>query len=505
MLKYRLAVGLLLLCNTVVGAQTQRLVLPVAKWQAMQSALQSGQAKWLFSLPALQRVVVEVEWDKTLRQWSNYHDTVGHFVSTEAVPPNDPDYKTQWFLPEINALEAWQYSQGAGVRIALIDSGVEQDHPDLSANLDWAAGYDFADDDPDPSDMTLSGHGTTMAGLIAAVCNNGKQVCGIAPKATIVPYKINRAGNDEFFSSDMAKAILAAADSDVMIINLSVSLPKADAWVEEALAYAWQQGKIITAAAGNEGEAQISYPASSQWTLAVGATDDQKKLFEISNYGDGLSLVAPGRGLLTTSRGKAEFIVHGTSGATALTSGVLALMAAYQPRDNKTLLRDLLQATVDLADIGFDTQFGFGLLNAERAVNPTQTFEKQGVHFFQPALQSALKAGDTLQLGLIFSKMAHSSADVFLRLNQPSATLARDSIYWVYGQAMSMEKVALNQAVESPWPFSEAEFALALFGKVALLGSGQLGQVAYAGIYELMVELATINNHWHDRYLVYLH
>jgi len=141
-----------------------------------------------------------------------------------------------------------------------------------------------------------------MAGLIVATCHNEKGGCGVAPAAKIIPYKINQHSESRFLASDLAAAILAAADSPAKIVLLSLVLDNYSQIVQDALFYAKAQDKIVVAAAGNTG-GTVAYPASEPWVIGVGAFDKSGQRLRESNYGEGLSLNAPGVDLITTLPG----------------------------------------------------------------------------------------------------------------------------------------------------------------------------------------------------------
>jgi subtilisin family serine protease len=319
---------------------------------------------WLvLEIPNTRRVLRTSKEGDT-KEWPYQLDRQGYFASnpTTLPIPNDPRYTEQWHLTQIGIFNLWKMTQGEGSIIALLDTGVDPDHPDLSANILFDQGYDFGDEDEKPYDE--NGHGTAMAGLMVAQCYNDEGGCGVAPAAKVIPYKINQQNQDGFFESNLAAAILAAADSQAKIISLSLALTNYSQIVQDALDFAKTKDKIVVAAAGHKGNA-VAYPASESWVIGVGAFDKEGQRLPSSNYGDGLSVSAPGIDLLTTllGTGYADWY-DGTSGAAALVSGVLALMTALEPNATAPQLTvTLLASCQDIDPPGFDSQQGFGHLN----------------------------------------------------------------------------------------------------------------------------------------------
>ncbi|MEZ5671086.1 MAG: S8 family serine peptidase [Thiotrichaceae bacterium] len=199
-----------------------------------------------------------------------YHDVRGRFAATVTSPPDDIEYSKQWHLTEIGAPEIWQFTQGKGVKIALLDSGVDYQHPDLKENILYSEGYNFGDNNTNVQDLT--GHGTAMAGLMVGVCHNQIGICGVAPQAKVIPFKINQQDQTDFSSTDLALAILTAAGSDTDIISMSLTLDEYAPWVEHALEYAKLKGKSLVMAAGNESK-QVSFPANLPYVITVAAHD----------------------------------------------------------------------------------------------------------------------------------------------------------------------------------------------------------------------------------------
>lgn len=243
----------------------------------------------------------------------------------EPIPPNDPRYGEQWALPVIGLPEAWENLPSRTVTVAVIDSGICMNHPDLQGRI--TQGYDFVDDDNDPTDTF--GHGCGVAGVIAANSNNGIGIAGVAPNVQIMPLRVlNEVGLGSY--SSIANAIVYAVDNGAEIINLSLAGPTSSVILEAAVAYAVDSGVVVIAAAGNFGREGAFYPAAYPSVIAVGSVDPVTLAqSSFSNYGSDIDVWAPGRDILTTNMiGDYEF-VSGTSFAAPIVAGITALSEAY--------------------------------------------------------------------------------------------------------------------------------------------------------------------------------
>lgn len=287
-----------------------------------------------------------------------------HILRVAALP-NDPELGSQWALVTIRAAAAWGLALGEpSVIVAVIDTGVRASHPDLAGQV--LPGYDFVNQDSNADDD--HGHGTLIAGVIAARYNNNVGVSGLAPGVRILPIKAlsaNGIGTD----FDVAKGIRWAADKGAKIVNLSLGGPEESKSMQEAVDYAHARGVTVIAAAGNEGKSSIYYPAAGRNVIAVGATDRSDRRAGFSNYGKGLSVTAPGVAVLTTSYKGDYSYVSGTSIATPHVAGLAALMVSRNPSLVPDQVQDLMQrATADLGKGGWDAEFGHGRIDAPGAV-----------------------------------------------------------------------------------------------------------------------------------------
>jgi len=245
-------------------------------------------------------------------------------TATPSVPtyPNDPRYAEQWALPAIGAPEAWAAmpADAPVITVAVIDSGICADHPDLAGRIQ--AGWDFVQSDDTPQDDF--GHGCSVSGIIAANINNSVGIAGVAPNASIMPLRVlNASGVGSY--SDVAAAIVFAADNGAQVINLSLGGSSPSATLEAAVNYAIAKGVIIVAAAGNNGTEGALYPAAYPDVIAVGSVDRDLQHSAFSNYGPLIDIWAPGRDILSTQRDGTYALVTGTSFAAPYVAGAEAV------------------------------------------------------------------------------------------------------------------------------------------------------------------------------------
>lgn len=325
--------------------------------------------------------------------------------------PNDPRYSSQYALTNINWQNLFDVLPPAQqqVIVAVLDSGVDITHEDLQTNIwqneteangqpgvdddgngyvDDIHGWDFTDApnipghgdskdrDNDPDDE--SSHGTNVSGVIAASANNNLGVVGVAPDAKIMPLRASAsllAGGSFLQEDDLAAGILYAVENGAHIINMSWGGPESAQVIQDAIAFAAQQGLVLVAAAGNSGEPGLSYPAANNNTIAVGATDRSDVLANFSSTGAAVDVVAPGLSILTTQLGNSYTVRSGTSLAAPHVSGLAALILSRNPNLNAQQIRSLIQSTAkDLGTAGFDNNFGAGLIDVGALANRISTF-----------------------------------------------------------------------------------------------------------------------------------
>lgn len=284
--------------------------------------------------------------------------------------PNDPYYKYQWGMPMIGADKAWDGLSGdPRVIVAVIDTGVDYNHEDLAA-VNESLGWDFVNNDADAMDD--EGHGTHVAGIIAATMNNNKGVVGVAPKVTVMPVKVLDAKGSGW-TTDIADGIRYAADHGARILSMSLGGDTPDTWMYSATRYAVSKGALVIAAAGNEGTEAPSYPGAYPWVLAVGALGFDGNRAYYSQYGSFLDIMAPGgssngtpeHDILSTYPGNKYVYMAGTSMATPHVSGVAALYWSYNIGfTNKQVGSMLIKYADDLGTPGWDKYYGYGRVDA---------------------------------------------------------------------------------------------------------------------------------------------
>lgn len=299
-------------------------------------------------------------------------DRLGKF----ALVPNDPYLGSQWHTQKIGAAAAWDISQGQGVTIAVLDTGTDCTHPDLSAAC--VAGWNMVDNNSNTADV--SGHGTQAAGAAAAISNNGAGVAGIAGQAKIMPIRIG--GSNGFMYSDVAAGLTYAADKGVRVANMSIYGALGSSSILSAAQYFKSKGGLVITSAGNAATDPGWSPSTSM--ITVSATDANDTLASWSNFGRYIVMSAPGVGIWSTTMGSGGTYsaVSGTSFSSPITAGVVALMMAANPALSNTEVESLLFSTaVDLGSAGRDSQFGHGRVNAAAAVaaaaNAVTTVDKQ--------------------------------------------------------------------------------------------------------------------------------
>ncbi|WP_328564790.1 S8 family serine peptidase [Streptomyces coelicoflavus] len=242
----------------------------------------------------------------------------------------------QWYLGPMQAEKMWKTSTGEGIKVAVIDTGVNPDTPSLKGRVladevPKQVAYGATDDDV--------GHGTTMAELIAGSGADGR-LRGLAPDAQIVPYKAalgdSPSAKDDELAPTLQEAIRAAANTDVRIISMSVGNEFYGAGEAAAVRYAASKGKILIASVGNSGQdsGYIEYPAAYEYVIGVSSIDENSRISDFGQSGGQVDLVAPGENLPAYCDGNVEEYCHnleGTSFSTAITSAAAALIWSAHP------------------------------------------------------------------------------------------------------------------------------------------------------------------------------
>jgi len=285
--------------------------------------------------------------------------------------PNDPNYNQQWNFRSINLEQAWDESQGDGVTVAVIDTGVSQ-VPDLK-QTEFVKGYDFVNDRVQADDDV--GHGTHVAGTIAQSTNNNYGVAGIAYKAKIMPIKVLD-GNGGGTVADIAEGIRFAANNGADVINLSLGGMGDSHIMSEAIKYAHSKDVVIVGAAGNSNQNSAAYPARYPHVIGVSALDPAGAKANYSNFGAGVDISAPGgseagkvvQNTISPDTGEAVFTGYqGTSMAAPHVAGVAALVKSAGIKEPDEVLSVLKQSVRKVQEDPMN-HYGVGQLDAGQAV-----------------------------------------------------------------------------------------------------------------------------------------
>ncbi|OQY28189.1 MAG: hypothetical protein B6244_08015 [Candidatus Cloacimonetes bacterium 4572_55] len=338
------------------------------------------------------------EIQRAVAQWEGAASVHPNYVREFCDVPNDPLISDQWALSRIHAFDAWETETGSPhIILAIIDSGVDYYHPDLSQNIwrnsseipgnqidddgngyiDDIVGWDFSDAqglpgagdfverDNDPSDE--GGHGTHVAGIVAAAIDNDVGIGGVAPNCQIMPLRAGfrlQSGAGYLQDDDIAAAIVYAADNGANAINMSFGDPRPSHLLRDAIDYAVSRGCVAVAAAGNDALPRLYYPAAYDPVIAVGASDQNDLLSLTSSYGPDLDAVAPGVSILSAWPDQSYAELSGTSMAAPHVTGAVGLLLAHFPTLSPHDVRSRIRAAaLDLGEPGADPIYGSGRLD----------------------------------------------------------------------------------------------------------------------------------------------
>lgn len=279
-----------------------------------------------------------------------------------AATVTDPAYGSSWALPKIQAPTAWDSTNGNGVTIAILDTGLDAVHPDLVANV--VPGWNVYDNNSNTADV--NGHGTWVAGVAAMAANNATGSAGVAWGAEIMPIRIADANAYAYWST-VAQGIYWAADNGAQVVNISYNGVSGSSTVQSAAQYLRGKGGVVIVAAGNSGG--LESIAANDSLLTVAATDQNDVRASFSSYGAYVDLSAPGVSLYTTTVGGGFANASGTSFSSPVVAATAALMLSANPKLAPADVDRILKATArDLGTAGYDQYYGSGRVNAASAV-----------------------------------------------------------------------------------------------------------------------------------------
>jgi thermitase len=285
-------------------------------------------------------------------------------ASPLAFTVDDPYLSNAWHLSKINADVAWGTTMGSpSVTIAIVDTGIDYTHPDLSGKV--TLGPDYGSNDSNP--MDTQGHGTHVAGIAGAKANNGIGAAGVCPGCQLMAVKVFPDGSSSASHFAIAQGITWAADNGADVINLSLGGTSSSSTMQSAVDYAWQHGVVVVAAAGNSATSVPHYPGAYTNVIAVGSTTSSDTLSSFSNYGSWVDVTAPGSSIFSTIKGGGYQSWSGTSMASPVVAGAAGLAFSGLAGATNTSVRAAVeQAVTDLGTPGRDTTYGYGRIDLSK-------------------------------------------------------------------------------------------------------------------------------------------
>jgi len=295
-------------------------------------------------------------------------------TTTTTIPlPSDPDVDKQWALASFPFSALWACSKGGGITVGVVDSGVQGDHPDLAGHILGGAAIQGGVVTPDGGSTDVNGHGTHVAGIIAAG-ENGVGIVGVAPEAAILPVRVlDSTGTGA--NSDIGQGITWAVDHGANVINISIGSSTNSVSVASAVDYAVQRGVTVVAAAGNNHQANPGadapqYPAALDSTVAVAALSQSGGIASYSTNGTYVDVAAPGSNIWSTVPVSTWGSKSGTSMAAPHVAALIALiLGARGSVAPAAMLSRLTSTATDAGPSGFDPMFGWGRIDPIAALD----------------------------------------------------------------------------------------------------------------------------------------
>jgi thermitase len=308
-----------------------------------------------------------------------------NYVLRATATPNDPRFPEEYGLnntgqtggsadADIDAPEGWDaaglgsFPSSGGARVGIVDTGIDQTHPDLAGKTAACATSYSAGTALVPGVcVDDNGHGSHVAGTITANTNNGQGVAGVSPSSSLVICKALATAAGTGLTSDIANCLNWTSQQGVKVISMSLGGGDS-ATLKQAVQTASNRGVLLVAAAGNDGDSTLNYPAAYPEVMSVAATDDSDHRASFSNANSDVEIAAPGVNVLSTYAGGLYLELSGTSMATPHVSGVAAVLFTQDPSATAGSVRSKLTSTADdIGAPGRDTSFGFGRVNLCRA------------------------------------------------------------------------------------------------------------------------------------------
>ena len=366
---------------------------------------------------------------------------------------NDPWFANQWYLNDINVTDAWYYQTGStNIKIAIIDSGVDYNHVDLSGRV--IKGYNFIAGNYNPMDDL--GHGTEMAGIAASISNNGAAIAGISQSQILAIKAVDSQGNID--SGTAAQAIIWADNNASNIISMSFGFSQPDSRLQSACQQAYNDGRILIGASGNNGANTIDYPAAySPYVLAIGGIDQTDNRASFSNYGSQLFLVAPAVNITSDYPGnQVAYGLSGTSCAVPEVAGVAALILSENPGfSNNEVAAYLAKSAVPLGGSVPNQYYGYGKLQGFGATMFGQILNQFGDNLPSGYIeQIAMNVTDYQYIHTVMAANYNSQWVLLEKWGSPATPVNYDAVSYYTGGMQDILVHGSGTLYTTAWAYS---------------------------------------------------
>jgi serine protease len=433
---------------------------PMFPWQMNIKAENSNQLENIYTI-TFDEKINPIELASQLNCLSDVVYAQPYWIPEKLFIPNDPLQGSQYYLSLIKAYDAFGISQGdSNIVIGIVDTGIDQYHDDLAANIkinysdpingidddmdgfvDNYRGWDISDGDNNPQSAT-NHHGTYVAGMASAVTNNGIGITGIGYHTKILPIKVeSRLG---IFDAAW-EGLVYAADHNCKIINCSWGSTVPGPLIDDIIAYAVEYRRcLVVAACGNERTDKKYYPAACKGVLSVAATNWQDFKWSNSTYGITVDICAPGEAVYTTTYGNTYNSGWGTSFASPLVAGAAALVWAKFPDWQPEQVAEQLRITGDIIDtlpdnLFYRRQMGYGRLNVYKALTDTNLPSVRITEYEISSSGQGLYAGETLKTGITLKNYLSQVSASTIRLSSESEYVTMIKSTWSTGEINTLE------------------------------------------------------------------